>query len=233
MKRLFFLLSCLLMIQTVSHGQVLISLLLGDKLNSDKLEFGLTTGVTLSQMDGVAHDANLPTFNLGFYFDIKMKNAWSFAPSCLMLAKMGGKGLASYPVGDPDMDAVLSKGSVNRQLAYIQLPLMLRYRLKNRIYFNAGPQVGLLRSAIDEFKVSSSQYEGTIDYDIASGFKKLDAGATTGIGFSLREEKSMNFGLNYYYGLVDIQSGGDDSGYYNRAWYFYLTIPIGVSKGKK
>ena len=63
-----------------AHGQVIISLLLGDNLNTGKIEFGLDGGANLSSQTGTTGGNNLTTFNLGFYFDIKLKDilpGWS------------------------------------------------------------------------------------------------------------------------------------------------------------
>ena len=57
-----------------AKGQVLISLLLGDKLNSGKVEFGLDGGVNYPNMRGLQGGKAKGLFNIGFYFDIKTKN---------------------------------------------------------------------------------------------------------------------------------------------------------------
>ena len=63
-----------LIIVNTSRSQVLISLLLGDVLNSGGVEFGLTGGANMSWIDGQQDAKHLTTFNIGFYFDIRMKN---------------------------------------------------------------------------------------------------------------------------------------------------------------
>ena len=54
-----------------AHSQVLITLLLGDKLNSPGMEFGLTGGYNWSTISNMEANKSLSTFNLGFYFVIK------------------------------------------------------------------------------------------------------------------------------------------------------------------
>ena len=53
---------------SLANGQVLISLLLGDKLNSGKVEFGLEGGVNYPNMRGLSGGSMKGAFNLGFYF---------------------------------------------------------------------------------------------------------------------------------------------------------------------
>ena len=55
-------------------GQVLISVLLGDELNSPKIEFGLVGGFNQSTFRDIPEADGLNNFNLGFYFHINMKN---------------------------------------------------------------------------------------------------------------------------------------------------------------
>ena len=59
----------LLMLGQLAHGQVLISLLFGDKLNSPTLKFGLDGGVNFSTLSNVSPSKYHTGFNLGFYFD--------------------------------------------------------------------------------------------------------------------------------------------------------------------
>ena len=68
MKKLFIIL-CLILVVHAGKSQVLISLVFGDKLNSDKIEFGLDGGLTMSDIQGLDQSRVLNGFNLGFYFD--------------------------------------------------------------------------------------------------------------------------------------------------------------------
>ena len=73
--KLFFIFLLTFSIQQ-AYSQILISLLFGDKLNSEKLEFGLDGGFNFSQMSNFESSKPLTTFNLGFYFDILLKDQW-------------------------------------------------------------------------------------------------------------------------------------------------------------
>ena len=56
-----------------ANSQVLISLLLGDKLNTEKLKFGLDGGLNYSTISNIDPSRYRPNFNLGFYFDFLLK----------------------------------------------------------------------------------------------------------------------------------------------------------------
>ena len=84
-----------------SNSQVLISLLLGDKLNTGKIEFGMDGGVNWVNISNTPKAEYLFDWNLGFYFDFKMKNPHLFIHTgVLVKSKMGTKGLDPYPLGN-------------------------------------------------------------------------------------------------------------------------------------
>ena len=123
----------------VCYSQVLISLLLGDKLNSGKMEFGLDGGLTLSNIQGANGADKLTGFNLGFYFDIKMKNpAWMLNTGVIVKSPLGAKGLPVYTLGDPSLDNAFEGGSVITKLGYFNVPVMMKYQFKNHIYLKKG-----------------------------------------------------------------------------------------------
>ena len=75
MKKLFLLIGFLLF-SAAAQSQVLIALLLGDKLNTGKIEFGLDGGVNFANINSMDSNDWFRKWNLGFYFDIKMKEQW-------------------------------------------------------------------------------------------------------------------------------------------------------------
>jgi hypothetical protein len=68
MLKKFILLFLLLLTIKLGNSQILISLLLGDKLNSPNVEFGMDGGLSLTNDLGSEKSTYLRTFNLGFYF---------------------------------------------------------------------------------------------------------------------------------------------------------------------
>src|SRR5689334_4664793 len=99
------------------RGQVIISLLLGDKLNSGKIEFGLDGGVNYPSIRGLEGGKAKTTFNLGFYFDIKLKNpAWLVHTGVLVKSTLGESELPVYPLNDPNLDNVFAGGQVKTKI---------------------------------------------------------------------------------------------------------------------
>ena len=220
----------LFLIVGTSHSQVLISLLLGDKLNSDKLEFGLDGGVNYTTIHGLSGDLR-PNFNLGFYFGFKMKNpVWSIHTGVIVKSNMGIKGLPVYSLNNPDLDNAFADGSVDRRINYFNVPVLMRYTFKNRFYLDGGVQLGLRTKASDTFIATvRSKDDLKFTRDISDDYYRIDGGLACGMGYKLKANKGMKLGVHYYYGLVDI-TADDSTDQFNRSLYLTLAIPIGAAK---
>ena len=96
--------------------------------------------------------------------------------------------------------------------------------------------MGLFYGGTDTF-VNSVQEENDLSYerDVKSSYHLLDGGLMIGAGYRLN---SLNLGIRYYYGLVDVNADVNLPSLYNRALYVNIGIPIGAhedvgDKGEK
>ena len=218
-----------------ANSQVLISILLGDKLNSGKVEFGLDGGLNWSNIHGLPGANGLTGFNLGFYFDIKLKNpAWMVNTGVIVKSPLGADDLPVYSLNDLHLDSIFTGGSVTRKLRYFNVPVMMKYKFKNNLYVKGGIQLGLRAKAFDEF-TNTIQDDEDLKYKlkIKDQFHPLDAGLAFGLGYRLMGGNGMNIGLQYYLGLIDVVIDDASPNQYNRALYLTVGIPIGKGKASK
>jgi len=212
-----------------AHSQILISLIFGDKLNSEKIEFGLDGGFNMSTINGLDDAEFKPALNIGFYFDFKFQNpALSVNTGLMLKSSMGAKGLPVYSLGNPVLDEAFTGGSVTRQISYFNLPVMMKYTLKNHIYAKAGIMAGLKHNCYDTF-LNTFNDEDDLNYKnkIRKMYHPLDAGLVFGAGYRLLKGKGINIGIQYYFGLVDVCVDDSNPDQYNRAIYLNAGIPIG------
>ena len=225
----------LLFFVNAARTQVLISILLGDKLNTGKIEFGLDGGANWSTIKNLEGAKSLTGFNLGFYFDFKLKNpSWMLNTGVIVKSNMGADELPVYPIGDPGLDNAFVGGKVTRKINYFNVPVMMKYSFKNHIYTKAGIQLGLRYKGVDEFKNSRID-EDDLKYkvDIKDQYHPLDAGLAFGAGYRLMKGNGMNIGLQYYFGLIDIKIDDSSHNQFNRKLYLTVGIPIGKNPKKK
>jgi len=216
---------------TSAHSQVLISLIFGDKLNSPFLEFGLEGGVNFSDISGLESSGTNAGFNLGFYFDIRSKQnpAWMINTGVIVKSPMGAHSIPVYSLDDVNLDNTFAGGSVNREIRYFNVPILIKYQFKNRIYLKTGPQFGLLAKAFDEFKQEVDKDDVIYKKNIRDQIRVIDAGVAFGAGYHMNVGNGLNVTVQYYYGLVPVMKG-DGPNVYNRSLYLTAGIPIGKGK---
>lgn len=220
---------------TALRSQVIISLIFGEKLNSPRIEFGLDGGFTFSQLQGLSNSETMRTFNLGFYFDYKFKNpAWMLNIGEMVVSNMGAEGIAPYPLNDPELDSVFKGGQVSRKLSYFNTTVFLKYKFRSNFFVKLGFQACLMNKAYDIFAKSMNE-ENDLGYKhkIRDQYKSIDFGPSAGIGYRLMGGNGMNFGLQYYYGVIPIQKNSTGPAIYNRCLYINAGIPVGAAKKKE
>ncbi len=218
-----------------AHGQVLIALLFGDKLNSGKIEFGLDGGLNLASMGGVEGAENLKAFNLGFYFDVILANpSWMVHTGVIVVSTMGADGVPVYALNDPELDAEFDGGSITRKLSYFNVPIVIKYRSASRFHAEGGIQLGLLYGAEDVF-MNTVPGRGDLTYTtkIKDQYHPLDAGVVVGVGYRLHGDDGINLSVRYYFGFIDVLIDDAVPAQYNRSIYFTAGIPIGAGKSPK
>jgi hypothetical protein len=228
------LLGCILLFSCTVSGQVLISLLLGDKLNSGKIEFGLDGGVNFASLRGLDDSNSNARFNLGFYFDIKIKNDWMFHTGVIVKSTMGADDIKPYLLNNPDLDNAFVNGQVKRSFQYFNVPFMMKRKLPKNFFAEGGIQLGLLYKAHDEFTTEVIDKKD-LEYKISikDNYHPLDAGLIAGLGYRLLGGNGMNLGIRYYYGLIDIEVDDSSKNVYNQSFYITVGIPIGAGKAKE
>lgn len=217
------------------HSQVLISLLLGDKLNTDKLEFGLDGGANLTNTTNLEETTFLPDFHLGFYFDFKIQPKLFVHTGVIVKSTMGARGITPYPVDNANLDSLMTDASIDRKLQYWNVPALVRYRFYDYFHMEGGIQLGILYKATDWFKQEIYKKDDLkFKYNVfkENNYKYFDAGVVAGAGYKLKKGTGMTLGIRYYYGLMDIVKDNPGPAQRNTSLYLYLSIPIGKGKAE-
>jgi hypothetical protein len=224
-----------LLIYYSSASQVLISIILGDKLNTGKIEFGLEGGANWSTIKGLDGAQTLPGFNLGFYFDIKLKNpSWMINTGVIVKSPMGANKLPVYSLNNDTLDQAFAGGHIKRKLRYFNVPVLIKYKFRNNLFIKGGIQLGLRYKAFDEFHNTILEKDDLkYKLSIKDQLNTIDAGIAFGLGYRFLSGNGMNLIIQYYYGLTDIMKDDLSPAQYNRVFYLTAGIPIGKNpKGK-
>lgn len=201
----YYLLFVFLLTGFFAQSQVLISLLSGDKLNSDKLKFGLEGRMNWTNISGMETDAYTHYFNLGFYFDFLLKNQWRFYTGTLVKSNLG---VANLTPGDISFLGATTfpeyEGKYTQVTSTFLVPAFIKYDFKNNFYVEAGPQFGLLSKANVEFNADEEGIEARTREKNTDLFNRIDAGVGAGFGYSFLKCEGLPLKFKYYHGLVDV-----------------------------
>ncbi len=232
--RRFIIVIILVMAGFVSQSQVLITILLGDKLNSDGLEFGLEGGLNWSNISGLETNSFARKWNLGFYFDSRIKNQWFLYTGVLVKSNSGVDKLKD---GDLDMlnatkylelNGESINGDYNQVMNYFLVPVLIKYKTKKYFYGEIGPQFGLMHKSYIEFTSDIDGKDATIREYNKDNINKIDVGIMVGIGYQLLKGNGWTIGAKYYYGFIDVYREIENTK--NSSIFLKMNIPIGAGK---
>lgn len=214
-----------------AQSQVLISILLGDKLNSEDLDFGLEGGINLTNINGFENTKALPNFNLGFYFDIRMKNQLFLYTGVQVKSNFGMKNLSETDLEFLDAQTYPVEGKYKQRISAFMVPVLAKYNFKNHIYLEAGPQLGLVYKGWVEFTSDVENVESLIkDYN-GELLNWFNGGVAIGTGYRLMKGEGWTVGVRYYQGLTNVFKGR--SGSIHNSLHFKVNVPIGAGKANK
>jgi len=232
MKKYFFFVFFLFFVYNL-QSQVLIALLLGDKLNTGKIEFGLDGGLNYSSIGGLESNSFSNSFFLGFYFDIKVKDQWLLNTGVLVKSTLGADKLTTADLSYLDITIPDNgNGEYTQKMSAFLVPILAKYKFKNHFHVEAGPQVGWIYKSWVEYnyedEIGNSVLIKEDNKDIINWF---DMGVTGGVGYRFLKGLGWTVSARYYYGFTNVYK--DRSGTNNSSLFLKLNIPFGVSEEKK
>ncbi len=141
---------------------------------------GIKGGVSFGTLSGFSGDSRV-SGHAGFFLHHTINNHWCFQPELLY----SGEG-----------QRYVSDG-VERtiKLGYIEVPLMIQYYALQQLYFEFGPQFGVLVSA-------GNKPTGGNEINVKSDFRSTQFGLNIGAGVNVN--KSLGFYGRYDFGLTDV-----------------------------
>ena len=225
------LLAFLILFSVQAKSQILISLLLGDKLNSEWMEFGLEGGLNWATESGFETNSYAQKWNMGFYFNIRVQEHWSIYTGVLVKSNLGVNKLTDGDLIKLGIDKLIYEtadieGDYSHKMNTFLVPILMRYNFKNHIYVAAGPQLGLAYKSWIEFNSDIDGYDVSVkDYN-REMINMVDAGFTVAAGYRMMKGTGWTISGKYYYGLVDVFK--DIPNTKNSSFFVSMCIPIGA-----
>lgn len=215
-----------------SFAQVHFSLAFGKDFLRNNVKIGLERGLSFSNITGAGEAKSVRSLNLGLFVDLKIKDStWFLHSGALLKSGMGAQNIRSYPLNNTVLDSVFASGSIERQLKYINVPVLVRYKFSNNLFIEIGPRFGILTKATDHFYESGKPENGSYYKNNFTGnCNWFDAGIEGGLGYHLMRGKGVNLGLRYYHGITGLFRKTQSESVRQQALTIYLNIPILIGK---
>ena len=150
-----------------------------------QVQFGLKGGANFSTLTNSTGGSTLINFNAGMLVKIPLDHVLSLQPE----AYYSGQGIKA-----PDGKIVVN---------YINIPFLLTYTLPAGVFFQTGPQLGVLLSA--KVKADSGENEDLKDF-----FKSTDFDWAFGAGYQV-PKGGFGFNVRYNLGISSVGKLGGTS----------------------
>lgn len=189
----------------------LLVLIFGEKAATENFYFSLKGGLTYSTLTSPESGRGRLGGNFGLINNIKLTDRLYLAPEFMALATKGMHAIEPNYGREGMLGAVLdSSNHMDRKLSYIDIPILLRYKLNDRIRLSAGPSVSFLTGAEDTYLYEPGQgSEINTTVDISDEVNKFDAGLVLDVSLVLAKPiagKGVVLFARWYQGLVKVSN---------------------------
>lgn len=170
-------------------------------IQAQEVKFGAKAGLNIATLNGDVEDAkSLIGAHLGGFVEIKINEKFAFQPE-LLYSMQGAK--SEYSESEPGYSY---SSEEKYKLGYLNLPLMAKYFATEKLFIEAGPQIGFLMSAKNDYKETETFMGDTEtfsgDVDIKDNLKSIDFGLNFGLGYEFTQNVFAS--ARYNVGLSDI-----------------------------
>jgi len=227
MKKIVLLLTFFVCSNSIANGQAaLIVLLLGDKVATEKFHLSIDAGLNISSLPGLHQQQSTHGLYFGLGTFIKLNEKWALTPEFKPLSPRGAKQVAPMR----DYAATLSSASYSFALNYIDVPVLVQYKLNEKLFASAGPQISFLTSAtqvatgtipagttVDIKEKMKSNFSSTyFSFPIEAGYHLSDA----------RKGKGMDLKIRYAFGLSNMIAASNYGASNGSTFQVFLSFPF-------
>jgi hypothetical protein len=215
-------------------AQVLIGMLLGGKLATETFNIGFEIGMNLPNVDGLAGASTTRGFLLGLFASWRFSEHVHLFTGLAPLSSKGATGADPLPLNDPELDPLVAAGAMDRDLDYLDIPILLQYAPKrdDGIRVGVGPQFGILLSAQDRYSARSAQGTSVVvEQDIEDTLERLDVGVAFDAEYRVAAV-GLAIGIRWFEGRTNILRSDAGTPMYNRVLSGSGRILLGARKPK-
>jgi hypothetical protein len=183
---------------------------LASQTKAQSLHIGIKAGANLAEINGRSFNAGIQAgFVVGGYLEMAIDKKWGLQPELLYTQTRATTSQEFPYASNPQFDGIPGRTVT---LNYINVPVLVTYKLLPVLSLQAGPSLGIL--------LNTSQ---NIMTNYANAFTTTDLLAVFGAQVNLNKFK---FGARYSYGLLDISKVTPSDTWTNQNIQLYMGFRI-------
>ena len=227
MKKIVLAISFIFCVQTIVNAQAaLIVLLVGDKVATEKFHLSVDAGLNIASLPGLKNQQARHGLYFGLGTFIKLNEKWALTPEFKPLSPRGANQVAPLR----DYATSLSSATYRFELNYIDVPILVQYKLSEKLFASAGPQISFLTSATQiasgnipagtaveiKEKMKSNFSSTYFSFPIEAGYHVSDA----------RKGKGMDVKIRYAIGLSNMIAATNYGSSNGSTFQVFLSFPF-------
>ncbi len=176
---------------------------------AQQAKFGLKGGLNIANQSNTAlsglaqtNSSSIIGFNIGGYVEIELANKISIQPELLFSLQGGKLSYVDYLRLDyMDPGEYVNVETVDK-LSYINMPIMFKYYVIDKLTLELGPQLGILVSSNRNTSYYGPTYSGNSSRNSKDFYSTIDYGINLGAGYNISENIAV--GIRYNIGVNNI-----------------------------
>jgi hypothetical protein len=174
-------------------------------VTAQEVKWGVKGGFNMSTLKaGYPSEKYSPGFHIGGIADFKISDKFSIQPE-LFYSLEGGKLNFAFVMDFEEMGSMTMKINEDIKLGYLQLPVMMKYMVADKLSVEFGPQIGYLIHGKNNYDIQFITPDSSEDFsesmDMKEVMKSVNYGLNFGIGYELKN--NIFFQGRYHLGLSD------------------------------
>jgi len=190
-----------------ARAQVLLGMLAGGPLASERFNIGFDIGMNFSTLSGLGHAERTNSALFGLFGDWRFQDHLHLGVGLIPISSRGATGLAPRTIGDPSFDSLVAGGTMTRSMGTVDIPVVLRYapRRDTGPRIGIGGQVSFITGAKDRYTATGTTgATGVLEQDIGGHLADVDAGLSLDVEWRW---PLLAIGARYTQGLTDLGLG--------------------------
>ncbi len=161
----------------------------------EKIKLGVKAGLNVSSLtvdESELKSTNKTGFTAGLMAEIPLAKNFSIQPE-LLYSQQGMK----FSYSDSEVENSHYTSTV--KLNYLNIPVMLKYFVAKGFSLQAGPQIGILLKANNEYRDNFLGYDNHENMNLSDYSNGVDASVNFGLGYQFRNKFYADLRYNMSY----------------------------------